>query len=36
LHALKAFEASARNKSFSAAARELNVTPAAVGNWLEA
>lgn len=31
LNALKAFEASARNKSFSAAARELNVTPAAVG-----
>lgn len=31
LNALKAFEASARHKSFSAAARELNVTPAAVG-----
>jgi len=31
LNALKAFEASARHKSFSAAAQELNVTPAAVG-----
>lgn len=31
LNALKAFEASARHKSFSAAAKELNVTPAAVG-----
>lgn len=31
LNALRAFEASARNKSFSAAAKELNVTPAAVG-----
>jgi len=31
LNALRAFEASARNKSFSAAANELNVTPAAVG-----
>lgn len=31
LNALKAFEATARNKSFSAAAKELNVTPAAVG-----
>lgn len=31
LNALKAFEASARHQSFSAAAKELNVTPAAVG-----
>jgi len=31
LNALRAFEASARHKSFSAAADELNVTPAAVG-----
>lgn len=31
LNALRAFEASARHKSFSAAANELNVTPAAVG-----
>ncbi|WP_445354087.1 transcriptional regulator GcvA [Microbulbifer sp. EKSA008] len=31
LNALRAFEASARYKSFSAAAEELNVTPAAVG-----
>lgn len=31
LNALRAFEASARHKSFSAAATELNVTPAAVG-----
>lgn len=31
LNALRAFEASARHKSFSAAAKELNVTPAAVG-----
>lgn len=31
LNALRAFEASARHQSFSAAARELNVTPAAVG-----
>jgi len=30
LNALRAFEASARHKSFSAAANELNVTPAAV------
>ncbi|PQJ62884.1 transcriptional regulator GcvA [Photobacterium angustum] len=42
LNALKAFEASARHQSFSAAAEELNVTPAAVGQlvrtleeWLE-
>lgn len=41
LNALRAFEASARHESFSAAAAELNVTPAAVGqlvrsleNWL--
>lgn len=31
LNALRAFEASARHESFSAAATELNVTPAAVG-----
>ncbi|MBF7140947.1 MULTISPECIES: transcriptional regulator GcvA [Pseudomonas] len=31
LNALRAFEASARHRSFSAAATELNVTPAAVG-----
>lgn len=31
LNALRAFEASARRQSFSAAAGELNVTPAAVG-----
>lgn len=31
LNALRAFEASARHRSFSAAAEELNVTPAAVG-----
>lgn len=31
LNALRAFEASACHKSFSAAAEELNVTPAAVG-----
>lgn len=31
LNALRAFEASARHQSFSAAALELNVTPAAVG-----
>lgn len=31
LNALRAFEAAARNQSFSAAAVELNVTPAAVG-----
>ncbi len=31
LNALRAFEASARHHSFSAAATELNVTPAAVG-----
>ncbi|MGJ4943128.1 transcriptional regulator GcvA [Bradyrhizobium sp. HKCCYLS1011] len=31
LNALRAFEASARHESFSAAASELNVTPAAVG-----
>ena len=31
LNALRAFEASARHQSFSLAAQELNVTPAAVG-----
>lgn len=31
LNALRAFEASARHQSFAAAAEELNVTPAAVG-----
>lgn len=31
LNALRAFEAAARHRSFSAAAAELNVTPAAVG-----
>jgi LysR family glycine cleavage system transcriptional activator len=31
LNALRAFEASARHQSFSAAAAELNVTPAAIG-----
>jgi LysR family glycine cleavage system transcriptional activator len=31
MNALRAFEASARHQSFSAAATELNVTPAAVG-----
>lgn len=31
LNALRAFEASARHQSFSAAAKELHVTPAAVG-----
>ena len=31
LNALRAFEAAARNQSFSAAAVEMNVTPAAVG-----
>ncbi|MCP6307940.1 LysR family transcriptional regulator, partial [Klebsiella pneumoniae] len=31
LNALRAFEASARNQSFSLAAEELKVTPAAVG-----
>src|SRR6516225_903719 len=31
LNALRAFEASARHQSFSSAAAELNVTPAAVG-----
>ncbi|QGZ58650.1 transcriptional regulator GcvA [Paraburkholderia acidiphila] len=31
LNAMRAFEASARHQSFSAAAAELNVTPAAVG-----
>lgn len=43
LNALRAFEASARHRSFSSAAAELHVTPAAVGqlvrmleNWLGA
>jgi LysR family transcriptional regulator, glycine cleavage system transcriptional activator len=43
LNALRAFEASARHQSFSGAAKELNVTPAAVGQlvrtleeWLNA
>ena len=31
LNALRAFEAAARHQSFAAAANELNVTPAAVG-----
>ncbi len=35
LNALRAFEASARHASFSAAARELNVTPAAVGQLVK-
>jgi len=34
LNALRAFEASARHQSFSAAAAELNVTPAAVGQMV--
>ncbi|MFK0377305.1 transcriptional regulator GcvA [Pandoraea sp. NPDC090278] len=34
LNALRAFEASARHQSFSAAAGELNVTPAAVGQMV--
>jgi LysR family transcriptional regulator, glycine cleavage system transcriptional activator len=36
LNALRAFEASARHQSFSAAAAELNVTPAAVGQLVRA
>jgi DNA-binding transcriptional LysR family regulator len=32
LNVLRAFEAAARHRSFSAAATELNVTPAAVGH----
>lgn len=35
LNALRAFEASARHHSFSAAAAELNVTPAAVGQLVK-
>lgn len=35
LNALRAFEASARHQSFSAAAIELNVTPAAVGQLVK-
>src|SRR6202000_20668 len=34
LNALRAFEASARHQGFSAAAVELNVTPAAVGQMV--
>ncbi|MBB6563265.1 LysR family glycine cleavage system transcriptional activator [Acidovorax soli] len=36
LNALRAFEASARHQSFSAAAEELHVTPAAVGQLVRA
>jgi LysR family transcriptional regulator, glycine cleavage system transcriptional activator len=36
LNALRAFEASARHQSFSAAANELHVTPAAVGQLVRA
>ena len=36
LNALRAFEASARHQSFSTAAAELNVTPAAVGQLVRA
>lgn len=36
LNALRAFEASARHQSFSAAASELHVTPAAVGQLVRA
>ena len=36
LNALRAFEASARHQSFSAAAKELHVTPAAVGQLVRA
>ncbi|VCU72230.1 Glycine cleavage system transcriptional activator [Pigmentiphaga humi] len=36
LNALRAFESSARHRSFSAAAAELNVTPAAVGQLVRA
>ncbi|WP_175024339.1 MULTISPECIES: transcriptional regulator GcvA [Burkholderia] len=36
LNALRAFEASARHRSFSAAAAELHVTPAAVGQLVRA
>ena len=36
LNALRAFEASARHRSFSAAAVELHVTPAAVGQLVRA
>lgn len=36
LNALRAFEAAARHQSFSAAATELNVTPAAVGQQVRA
>ncbi|MDD9914440.1 MAG: transcriptional regulator GcvA [Rhodospirillaceae bacterium] len=36
LNALRAFEASARHRSFSRAAEELNVTPAAISHQLKA
>ncbi|BDU22207.1 hypothetical protein DYGSA30_36640 [Dyella sp. GSA-30] len=36
LNALRAFEASARHQSFSAAAAELHVTPAAIGQLVRA
>lgn len=36
LNALRAFEAAARNGSYVAAARELNVTPAAIGQHVRA
>lgn len=36
MNALRALEASARHRSFSAAAKELNVTPAAVGQLVRA
>lgn len=35
LNALRAFEASARNRSFSRAAEELNVTPAAISHQIK-
>ena len=35
LNALRAFEAACRHRSFSAAAQELNVTPAAVGQLVK-
>ena len=36
LNALRAFEASARHRSFSRAAEELNVTPAAISHQIKA
>ncbi len=36
LNALRAFEASARQRSFSRAAEELNVTPAAISHQIKA